>query len=224
MQLIINGVQLVADPAGVLHWPERDLVAVADLHLEKGTAAHRRGVTLPPYDSIETLSRLGAVLRRLKPRTVIALGDSFHDRGAHRRLSAVASDALQALIDGHDWVWIAGNHDPDPPSERGGQVAEAITIGALTFRHEVARGAVGEVSGHYHPKAKVRARGCAVSGRCFAADGRRAILPAFGSYTGGLNVLDPAVARHFDRPFEVVVMGTARLFRFPESALVPAAA
>jgi uncharacterized protein len=111
----IAGAALLADPAGALYWPDERLLVVADLHLEKGSAFAVRGVLLPPYDTLTTLARLAKLIERYRPGLVIALGDSFHDGGGPARMSNVSRAALQALQRGRDWVWIAGNHDPDLP-------------------------------------------------------------------------------------------------------------
>jgi DNA ligase-associated metallophosphoesterase len=131
------------------------------------------------------------VIARHDPRMVIALGDSFHDRTAHDRLSAADRSSIAALQAGRDWIWISGNHDPALPSDLGGVVASEVAIGGIAFRHEPT-GAAGEIAGHLHPKARVSARGRSMERRCFACDGERAVMPAFGAYTGGLNILDVA--------------------------------
>src|SRR6266480_5894758 len=120
--LKIAGVQLVADLSGALYWEEQRLLVVSDLHLEKGSSFAARGVLLPPYDTVATLGRLAAVIARHDPSMVIALGDSFHDRTAHERLSESDRDALSALQVRRDWIWISGNHDPALPSDLGGVV------------------------------------------------------------------------------------------------------
>lgn len=187
---------MCADLSGALYWEAERLLIVSDLHLEKGSSFAMRGVLLPPYDTIATLGRLGAVIARYDPRRVIALGDSFHDRDAHGRLSAGNRDLLAALQCRRDWIWIAGNHDPALPSDLGGVVASDVAIGAVVFRHEPT-GADGEIAGHLHPKARVAARGRSIERRCFATDGRRLVMPAFGAYTGGLSIRDAAFARLF---------------------------
>ncbi|WP_022722050.1 ligase-associated DNA damage response endonuclease PdeM [Rhodopseudomonas sp. B29] len=192
----IAGATFVADLAGALYWEDERLLVVSDLHLEKGSSFAMRGVLLPPYDTVATLGRLGAVITRFDPKTVIALGDSFHDRDAHDRLSETNRDILVALQTRRDWIWIAGNHDPALPSNLGGSVADEVAIGPITFRHEPT-GARGEIAGHLHPKARVSRRGRGVERRCFAGDGMRVVMPAFGSYAGGLNIRDAAFARLF---------------------------
>jgi hypothetical protein len=207
----VAGVTFIADLSGALFWEEQRLLVVSDLHLEKGSSFAMRGVLLPPYDTIATLGRLGAVLARHDPRTVIALGDSFHDRDAHGRLSAADRDTLAAFQLRRDWIWISGNHDPALPSDLGGVVATEVAIGGIAFRHEPS-GAAGEIAGHLHPKARVSTRGRSMERRCFACDGERAVMPAFGAYTGGLNIRDAAFSRIFQTlDFMAHVLGDARL-------------
>ena len=194
--LDITGVSLHADLSGALFWEEESLLVVSDLHLEKGSSFATRGVLLPPYDTVATLGRLAAVIARHDPRVVIALGDSFHDRNAHERLSLSDRNAVTALQTGRDWIWISGNHDPFLPRDLGGTVADEVAIGPITFRHEPT-GARGEIAGHLHPKARVAARGRSMERRCFACDGERAVMPAFGAYAGGLSIRDAAFAKVF---------------------------
>src|SRR6476619_5104169 len=207
----IAGVTLVADLSGALFWEEQSLLVVSDLHLEKGSSCAARGVLLPPYDTVAPLGRLAAVVARHAPRMVIALGDSFHDRNAHGRLSAPDRDTIAELQTARDWIWISGNHDPALPSTLGGVVAHEVEIGPIAFRHEPT-GASGEIAGHLHPKARVSARGRSMERRCFACDGARAVMPAFGAFAGGLNIRDAAFAKIFQTlGFVAHVLGDARL-------------
>jgi len=221
--LRIADVTLVADPAGALYWPEEKLLVVADLHLEKGSAFARRGVLLPPYDTASTLARLARVIERCAPRLVIALGDSFHDGEGASRMSDFDRSALKTMQRRREWVWIAGNHDPDPAAGIGGRFAGALAIGPLSFRHEPSphRGD-GEIAGHLHPLARVARRGRAVSRRCFASDGSRLVMPAFGAYAGGLNVRDRAIATLFSTPaFTAHMLGERRLYAVAAAKCLP---
>jgi DNA ligase-associated metallophosphoesterase len=212
----LAGEKLLLDPHGALFWPEQHLLAVADLHLEKGSAAAQRGSLLPPWDSRATLERLAGLVRRYVPRRVVALGDSFHDGGAALRLHRHDAARLEAIVRSVErFTWVLGNHDPKPPDGLPGEAAPALVAGSLVFRHEAARGAPpGEVSGHFHPKAQVPARGATVTRACFVWDGRKLLLPALGAYTGGLDVRSPAIARHFPRGGRVFLLGRERLYSF----------
>lgn len=220
--LALADVELVADSAGALYWPEQGLLAVADLHLEKASSFAARGVLLPPYDTAATLGRLGQLLAYYAPRTLVALGDSFHDRRGPARLDDADRATLAALQRGRDWVWIAGNHDPDPAEGIGGRFASTLTVRPLTFRHEPQRAAVGEIAGHLHPVARVARRGRAVSRRCFACDGRRAVMPAFGAYAGGLNIRDRAFAEVFETlAFTAHMLGERRIYAVAAKQCLP---
>lgn len=207
----LNQAILALDPSGALWWPERQLLAVADLHLEKGSGFAARGRLLPPYDTAATLARLGALVARYRPAMVVSVGDSFHDGKAAGRLGREDGACLAALTACCDWIWVVGNHDPVPPTAWGGTVQPELTIGPLVFRHQARADGAGEVSGHFHPRAAVKVRDKRVSAACYAGDGRRLILPAFGAYTGGLDVLDPAIAGLLARPFTVHMIGRQRL-------------
>lgn len=221
--IVICDTTLTADPAGALYWPDEGLLAVADLHLEKGSAFAARGVLLPPYDTAATLARLGRLIARYAPRLVIALGDSFHDGGGAARMAEPDRAALTALQRGRDWLWIAGNHDPGPAAGIGGRFADVLALGSLTFRHEPSSLSFdGEIAGHLHPQARIARRGRAVSRRCFAANTRRLIMPAFGSYTGGLNVRDRAIATLFGRlDFTAHMLGDSRLYVVTATRCLP---
>ena len=216
------GVELVADQAGALYWPEHGLLAVADLHLEKGSSFAQRGVLLPPYDTAATLARLGQLIDRYVPRLVIALGDSFHDRRGPSRLHSSPRGSLLSLQRGRDWIWITGNHDPEPADGIGGRFAASVTLDGLTFRHLPGGGGEGEIAGHLHPVARVARWGRAVSRRCFACDGRRVVMPAFGAYAGGLNVRDRAFAAVFETlAFNAHMLGERRVYAVAAKQCLP---
>lgn len=218
---VVNGAELLADSSGVLFWPARRTLAVADLHLEKGSSLARTGTLLPPYDTRATIERLRGAIETYSPERVICVGDSFHDATGARRLTGEDRADLAALIHRVQWVWITGNHDPLPPDGLGGTVADAVADGPLIFRHEAQdTGASGEISGHYHPVARLRVKGRTVSGRCFVHDGRRLILPAFGAYTGGLDVRAPDLRQLFARRAEVGLLRDRRIWRIPAAELM----
>ncbi len=188
------GETLAALPSGALYWAARRVLVVSDLHFGKSERiARRSGMLLPPYDTAETLSRLASDIAAVSPKVVICLGDSFDDLAAGAALDDVHRETIQRLQAGRRWLWLEGNHDPGPVNLGGEHLAE-LSMGPLTFRHIAEPGAApGEVSGHYHPKAKVRH----MSRPCFMADAGRLILPAYGCYTGGLDWMTPVLRELF---------------------------
>ena len=219
--IVLAGVPLLADPRGGLYWHEHGLLAVADLHLEKGSSFAARGQLLPPYDTASTLARLSHLIADYRPRCVVALGDSFHDGGGAARLGDDDREGLRSMQRGREWIWLTGNHDPEPADGIGGTFTDSLTLGPLTFRH-LPSDTPGEVSGHLHPVARISHRGRAVSRRCFAADKTRMVMPAFGAFTGGLNVRDAAFADLFGTlAFTAHLLGDGRLYSFAAKRCLP---
>jgi DNA ligase-associated metallophosphoesterase len=211
----LGAARLRLDPGGAALWPTHGLMAVADLHLEKGSAAAAKGSLLPPWDSAATLDRLAALLRRHRPAVTVLLGDSFHDGAGAARLGAAERERLARMARATRLVWVLGNHDPQAPEGLPGETMAELALGGLVFRHQARPGAGGEVSGHFHPKARIPTRGASVVRPCFVADPQRLILPALGAYTGGLDVTDPAIAALFPQGGRVFLLGEGRLFGFP---------
>jgi len=210
----LAGVSLVALGTGALWWPEQGLLCVSDLHLGKSERIARRGGgTLPPYDTRDTLTRLAADLARTQARIVVCLGDSFDDLDAAHALPEDERLWIAKLQAGRRWVWIAGNHDPGPV-ELGGTLLTELPVAPLSFRHIAKPGASGEISGHYHPKATLRSRGRAVTRPAFLLDCDRVILPAYGTYTGGLRSDDAALSSLM-RPEAVALMTGATVHAVP---------
>lgn len=190
----LAGETLELMPSGAVWWPGRVTLTVSDLHLGKSERMARRGgAMLPPYETRDTLARLAGDIAATRPERVICLGDSLDDNAARAGLDPEAVAAIARMQTGRDWVWIAGNHDP-APADLGGRAVAVLTSGALTFRHIATPGGQGELSGHYHPKARLGCRGKMVSRACLLHDAARAILPAYGTYTGGLDWTTPVLA------------------------------
>ncbi|MFC0384023.1 ligase-associated DNA damage response endonuclease PdeM [Muricoccus vinaceus] len=214
--LHLAGERLMLDPSGVVSWPARRSLIVSDLHLEKGSHFAARGFFVPPYDTRETLAKLALAVRRHGPSRLILLGDSFHDAlGCQRMAPSDCAALTRILAAASEVVWVLGNHDPIAPVGLPGIAVNTFSDGPLTFRHEADPRAAGELSGHFHPKATLATRAGPVSRPCFATDARRVILPAFGAYTGGLDMRDPALGRLFPRGGRVFLLGPDRLYSVP---------
>ena len=216
LQITVNGESLALDASGAAFATAHSTLIFADLHFEKGSSYAIGRQFLPPYDTASTLLKMAQTIARHRPARVIALGDSFHDRGAGDRLGPAQRDQLQSLARTTHFTWIAGNHDPEPPRWLGGEVAESVRLGGLVFRHEpLGVFEPGEVAGHLHPCARVAKWGRSVRRRCFVSDGLRLILPSFGAYTGGLDVGDAAIASLFPNAFHTYMLGSQRVYAIP---------
>lgn len=210
-----SGHELMALPQGALYWPSRRALLVADLHLEKASWFARLGQMLPPYDSLATLSDLTAVAASTEAREIWCLGDSFHDRDGCDRLPVAARDMLTALTGSTRWTWITGNHDPVFADHCGGAIASHAEVDGLVLRHEADPAELRpELSGHFHPKLRIRQRGRQVSRRCFIGTDRKLILPAFGALTGGLDASHPEIIRAVGGDAEALIPVQDRLLRF----------
>ena len=217
--LSFAGETFFATSDGALHWPRREALLVADLHLEKASWFARLGQFLPPYDSHATLSALAREVERSGARRLYCLGDSFHDRFGCDRLPAAARELLVRMTSALDWVWIVGNHDPGFSDHCGGRLAGELEVAGIVLRHEAVRGEPRpEMSGHFHPKLRLQLQGRRVSRRCFVVSDTKLILPAFGSLTGGLDATHPAILDNVGSNAAALVPVSDRLLRFPLAA------
>ena len=219
----INGERLIALPYGAIFWPAMSALIVADLHFEKGSSFAKKGILLPPYDTKATLKRLAILCDEIQPKKIVSLGDAFHDDGAEARMDEDDALQLEQLVKEHDWLWVLGNHDPKPPARFDGAVTTHLRVGGLFFTHEP-RAEVpepGELAGHLHPCARVRVGNGTLRRRCFIADSRRMVLPAFGAYTGGLNVLEDPFVPLFDDSMTAWVMGNDDVYPIAKKGLMP---
>jgi hypothetical protein len=214
-----GGQQWLALSQGALFWPARRALLVADLHFEKASWFARGGQMLPPYDTLATLADLTALVAATDAREVWCLGDSFHDRDGCERLPLAAREALVALTAATQWTWITGNHDPMIANRCGGAVTHEARIDGVVLRHEARPDEPApELSGHFHPKLRVRVRGKLVQRRCFVATATKLVLPAFGALTGGLDAQHPEIVRAVGVRAEALVALPDRLLRFPLAA------
>jgi uncharacterized protein len=210
------GEEMALVGARALYWPREQALLVADLHLEKASFFARFGQMLPPYDSREALERVAGAIRHTAARRVFCLGDNFHDEAGAARLEPHAAGMLDALTRATDWVWVAGNHDKGQAPQ--GTVVEELEVGGLMLRHEALPGeARPELSGHFHPKLRVTARGRSISRPCAVRSEHKLILPAFGTLTGGMDAADPAIiaALRPDRSADALLGVQGRLVQYP---------
>jgi uncharacterized protein len=207
---------IVGDKA--LFWLARRALVVADLHLEKASWFAERGQMLPPYDSRATLERIAALVDEVEPTELWCLGDNFHDLGGPGRLEGQGKALLRRLTNAVNWHWITGNHDEVLPADIGGQVHDVAEVDGLLLRHQADPLEVRpELSGHFHPKVRVSARGRSVSRPCFMRGETKLIFPSFGALTGGLWADHPEIRSVMGGKTEALLMVQDQLLRYPIS-------
>jgi DNA ligase-associated metallophosphoesterase len=219
-RITLGGVELLPDLLGALYIPDFETLLIADLHLEKASSLARRGVHLPPYDTRSTLEALRHSVEWSQPRSIVFLGDSFHDPDGSSRLDRNDREMLATIAGDKDVIWLGGNHDPVPDPCLGGRSGTMLVLGPLVLRHEPSSPLDGqyEIAGHLHPAAALAQRGRLIRCRCHAGDERRLVMSAYGSFTGGLSVGAAPFAQVFESgEFFVWMLGGRAVHRFPAS-------
>ncbi|MEM1409820.1 MAG: ligase-associated DNA damage response endonuclease PdeM [Pseudomonadota bacterium] len=211
--------EVILDCSGGAWFPALETLIVSDLHFEKGSHFARRGQFLPPYDTRVTLDAVERLMRLTRPKTVVSLGDAFHDVDAEARMQKEDAERLERLCSAADWLWVLGNHDPLPPARFCGQAEQVVELAGLVLCHDPAEHALWNVAGHLHPCAVAQKGGRGVRRSCFVSDGERLVMPAFGAFTGGLNVLDDAIRAAFPGPFQTYLCGKDRVYGVPSKSL-----
>lgn len=200
-EITFGGEALLLDAAGAVFWPRQGMLIVSDLHLEKASFLSQFGSLLPRYDTHATLARLAALITHYKPLRVVCLGDSFHDAKAASRLAAEDLACLLALMaQVPRWHWVLGNHDPSMAADIPGERHDTLALGGILLSHEPEETELCQIIGHFHPKLTMKLKGHRVSGPAFVQGESMMIMPAFGSFTGGLNVADNAIASRVPAP------------------------
>ncbi|MDE2445180.1 MAG: ligase-associated DNA damage response endonuclease PdeM [Alphaproteobacteria bacterium] len=216
-RIVLGDLELVPHLSGAIFVPAHHTLIISDLHLEQGTSLARRGIHVPPFDTASTLAMLAAVISVHAPKRLVFLGDSFHDGDGEARLQGPHFSQLRQIALRQDTIWIVGNHDPEPPQLLGGVGADEIMLGGLTLRHEPKRHLKDEceIAGHLHPGCGLSLRGRHVRGKCFVADAKRLIMPAFGAYTGALSIRSDAFHGLFEaETTKIWMIGKSGLHRF----------
>lgn len=176
-------------PERALFWPERSVLAVADLHWGKSEAFQHFGIPLPSGVLEDDLARLSQVLHATGARRLLLVGDLIHSR------EGVTREVVQRVAawrEGHEveLVLIRGNHDrhlPTLPSIwRISEVESHLDEGPFRFAHhpEPVRGHY-VCAGHLHPTVRLDSGADRLRLPCFHLGPEVAVLPAFSAFTGG---------------------------------------
>lgn len=213
------GEMLELHPEGVAIFPERGLMVVADLHLEKSASYAARGQMLPPYETLETLRRLARLVNTSRPKQLVLLGDSFHSAVETIGEDGPARGVIEAIATDTELIWVAGNHDPVPPLRLPGNWVAEVVLGECILRHAPVEDGRNEIVGHLHPAARLATRAGGQRRRCFALSNRRLLMPAFGALTGMVDLSEPSIRRFVSlRDTRVFLMCRQGLAEVPASA------
>jgi DNA ligase-associated metallophosphoesterase len=184
------GQRLILLPERAVYWPERRTLAVADVHVGKGTAFRAAGIPVPGGTTAGDLELLDACLDRVRARRLIVLGDFLHAKPTRgQRIDALITAWRKRRPD-LDILNVRGNHDRtagDPPSAWGiACVTEPVEEPPFAFRHHPEpSGGRYTVAGHVHPAVHLSGAGRQRERLpCFLFGDRIGILPAFGGLTG----------------------------------------
>ncbi len=207
--------KLILHNSGILFWPKNDLAVVSDLHLEKSSYFAKKGNYLPPYESFDTLQNLNLTLKKNKIQNLIFLGDVFHDNKGFERLDCKTKMIFKDIMNKFNTKFIIGNHDQNIiiPNTK---VFKNIKIGNINFIHRLTKNNSLEISGHYHPKYILKIKGNKISRYCFVICKKKIILPAFGKFTGGLDVKHTSFSKVLYGFRDYYLINDKKIYHIPE--------
>jgi DNA ligase-associated metallophosphoesterase len=183
---------LLADKA--IYYPAERALLIADAHFGKAAAYRKLGQPVPHGTTDDNLQRLDALLAAYDCEHLIFLGDFLHAPESH---AAGTLAALQAWRERHTSLAITlirGNHDKragdPPPHLRITVVPEPLLLGPFALQHEPDPHPTHHVlAGHVHPTYRLFGRGRQrLRLPCFYVLQHVSVLPAFGAFTGGMNI------------------------------------
>lgn len=167
-------------PSRSLHWPSRNIVVVADLHL--GRIVPRAPKVIEYVE--ESMQRLARVLQQTHARKLVFLGDVFHMRNNYHHDVVQTFAQWRSQFADIEMVLIRGNHERamgDPPAHlhldcRDPGYHEA----GVTFLHEPRQMDTFTMCAHLHPCLLVPTeRALATTVPCFVWNSDYLYMPAF---------------------------------------------
>lgn len=179
---------MVLHPLKALWWPAEDTLICSDVHIGKGSHFRRAGIPVPKLVNAANLWNLVELLEHYTPSKLIFLGDLFHSDKNREWLELV--DCLERFPE-VQCILVLGNHeflDQAQYEQLGFRIETALLIQDILFTHEpdaADRSNAFNICGHLHPA--IRLTGKAKQSMripCFWQTTDRAIMPAFGEFTG----------------------------------------
>ena len=198
---------------GVLFWLEKKIAIVSDLHLEKGSSFASSGHFVPPFDSEETLNKLINFLKIHEVKIIILLGDTFHDRGALNRMSSKVKSIFDSLVENYEIIFVLGNHENKMKSAFI-KFYERYIVDDIHFLHEAVLEKKYQISGHFHPVASLKINSKQITEKCLIHSENHIIMPAFGEFTGGLNINNPVFKPFLNRNYYIYFLTKKSVYKF----------
>ena len=198
---------------GILFWLEKKIAIVSDLHLEKGSSFASSGQFIPPFDSEETLKKLINFVKTHEVQTIILLGDTFHDRGALNRMSSKVKSIFDSLVENYEIIFVLGNHENKMKSAFI-KFYERYIVDDIHFLHEAVLEKKYQISGHFHPVASLKINSKLITGKCLIHSENHIIMPAFGEFTGGLNINNPVFKPFLNRNYYIYFLTKKSVYKF----------
>lgn len=193
LELQVAGERLVVLGEAALYWPAAGTLLIADPHFGKAASFRANGIPVPDGTTGGNLARLTSALAQTGALRLICLGDLLHARAGRSEQTLSAISAWREHHSGLEWLLVRGNHDRhagDPPRAWDVRCVDQPFLQApFVLRHEPEVSDDGYVlAGHVHPAARVGRGKLAEQLPCFLFGERLALLPAFGEFTGMVQV------------------------------------
>lgn len=192
----VAGETLLLLPERAAAWPAMRTLIVADWHLGKAAVFGSRGLAIPDGDTTRDFETLRRLIARHAPERLLVLGDLMH---APPRPGDDWPQQLAAWLAGFpglEFSVVAGNHDRVPASAlpagldaRIRWYDDHLDEGPFRFAHEP-EAADGRyvLAGHLHPTRRLVMGADRVRAPAFWFRDHWAVLPAYGGFTGGMNI------------------------------------
>ncbi|NBC65576.1 MAG: ligase-associated DNA damage response endonuclease PdeM [Bacteroidetes bacterium] len=177
-------------PEKAIYWEGRETLIITDLHIGKSGHFRKSGIAAPSTINAKNLDRLGMLIRKYQPSTLLILGDLFHSKANREWLEF--EEWLENFEDLNIQL-VTGNHDLLHQSFyklANITVFETLKMDDFLFVHDPNDSFESDsnrtvVAGHIHPGISIKGKGRqSLRFPCFLFSKEKILLPAFGEFTG----------------------------------------
>lgn len=191
----LAGAELWLLAGKAIYYPAERALLIADAHFGKAAAYRRLGQPVPHGTTDDNVQRLDALLAAYDCERLIFLGDFLHAPESHSLGTLAVIADWRERHHGLSITLIRGNHDKragdPPPYLRIDVVPEPLLLGPFSLQHEPDPHPTHHVlAGHVHPAYRLFGKGRQrLRLPCFYVLPHISVLPAFGAFTGGMNIV-----------------------------------